>query len=906
MFSSGKSSGVLKDPNFKDTVLLLHGDGTSGADNLSIFDSSPVTKTFNITNTPSNGFYGMVQGSFSPYLPNWSNYFNGSSYFTIPYTTTNFDWWTTDYTIEAWIYPIGTVYPSWVFNITYPCLIGNMSATTTSINWSFGINSTGQVCFYDANAGNKTSGLYVNGNSWNHIAMTKTSSGITFFCNGIGSGTSTTVSGSSTTGNTLTIGAFGGTYINGYVSNLRIIKGTALYSGTTYSVPADNFTSFTTNLTLLTCQANRIKDSSTLNQTATNTSTTTTPFSPFSPATPYNTSIHGGSLSLPAIAITYLQSTGDFSVGDGKLNSSGDFTVEAWVYPYSGRQDWISLTAPAVSSTIRLLLYYDGTSLTYYAGDTSLGPGPRITYAIAATQIANQWNHVAVVRKYPGYVTLAASQTSNLVQGSQTILTFSPTTGVFTAETATLTITNPALINATTAVFRSGVAPDVSSITLSGFLPATTTARTVSITCSSAIIDSYNATLTVTARTGGPITLGMVLSGTGVPTGTYITSWTGGTNGQNGTYNIYSPTGSLNFSSRNCTLTSPVTNINNNPFPILSISSAASVTTITFKLVGGWTISTKGSVYGLANFSITKLYLNGTQVGTGNVANNGSGTTGPAYIDQFNWPTLTTATIGKDSNSLTATTTNGYITDVRISRSAVYTATFTPNTTFLSGSSSILMLNFQNGKIYDSTANNHIATYNLGPSIDNTVSRYGGGSLYFNGTQSQFARFLNPDPIRIRNNNFTIEGWFYFNTLSTQTLFAFDTVTTGGFSAIRLDINSSGKLLLFMSSSGTTWDINGTNSSATVSASTWYHIAVVRSGSGSNNIQVYLNGTSTITATFTGSGYTAVTNVYTLGAVYNGSTPANYLYAFVDEFRVSKVARYTGNFGPQLRIFPDN
>jgi len=913
MFSTGKSSGVLKDSNFKNTVLLLHGDGTTGDNNQTITDSSPTVKTFSIF--PTTGV-GIGQGAFSPYLPNWSNYFNGSSYFTTTYTAANFDWWVGDYTIEAWIYPLGSApFSSWAYSTTIPCLIGNMVATTTSVNWSFGIDTSGQVRLYDAAAGNLTSGLFIIGNSWNHIAMTKTSAGVTFFCNGIGSSPTAISTGSSNISNPLTIGAFGNTYINGYVSNLRIIKGTALYSGTTYNVPNSPLTAIA-NTKILTCQSNRFLDVLGAAIYVVNNPTVTT-FSPFSPAIPYKPNIHGGSLSLPAIASTYLQSTGtnEFTVGDGKANGSGDFTIEAWVYPYSGRQDWISLT----NGTQRLLLYSDGTNIAYYAGDATSGsPSAKLYCAVPITQatatsaitVGNQWSHLAVVRKHPGNITVALG-TGVLQQGSGVAIT----NGYSASETATLILAQPYMSTTTTPYFQPGT-----SITLGGFVPTTTNNSTIIITAGSL---TNTGLLTVTlvgtrTPTTAVIVLYMQLTGTNIPAGTYISAvnptgtltGVGGT----GTYQVSSPNGfptsTVTWSASSAyVLTSPAMPINGT-FPILSIISANTSCTITFRLTGTLpTITTKGTITGTANFSVTKLYLNGVQLNcnpTANytVANDGTGLSGPAYPDSLNWTSLPTATIGKDSSTLTATTTNGYITDIRISRSALYTTTFTPSTTPLSGSSSTLMLNFQNGKNYDSTGNNHLTVSSGTPNITNATSRFGTGSI---SLATSSIRFYNTDPIRIRNSDFTIEGWFSFTSFPTvSTLFAFDNVITNGFSAIRLDVNSSGKILLYMSSDGATWSLNGTTSAATLSTGIWYHIATVRSGSGSNNIQVYLNGVSTITATFTGSGYTAATTAYTLGAVYNSSAPTNVINGYVDEFRVTKVARYTGNFTPQFRIFSDN
>ena len=66
-----------RDQYWPYTTLLLHGDGTNGAQNNTFLDSS--TNNFTITR---NG--NTTQGAFTPYDPNgyWSNYFNGSSSIT--------------------------------------------------------------------------------------------------------------------------------------------------------------------------------------------------------------------------------------------------------------------------------------------------------------------------------------------------------------------------------------------------------------------------------------------------------------------------------------------------------------------------------------------------------------------------------------------------------------------------------------------------------------------------------------------------------------------------------------------------------------------------------------------------------------------------------------------------------
>ena len=61
MAAAGQGGGGAEtDPNFNQTVLLLHGDGTNGAQNNTFLDSS--TNNFTITR---NG--NTTQGTFSPF-----------------------------------------------------------------------------------------------------------------------------------------------------------------------------------------------------------------------------------------------------------------------------------------------------------------------------------------------------------------------------------------------------------------------------------------------------------------------------------------------------------------------------------------------------------------------------------------------------------------------------------------------------------------------------------------------------------------------------------------------------------------------------------------------------------------------------------------------------------------------
>jgi hypothetical protein len=383
-FGLTRVSAAIRDAYFNLTTLLLPGDGTNGAQNNTFLDSS--TNNFTITR---NG--NTTQGTFSPFSQTgWSNFFDGTGdYFTVPYSTTNFDWFTsgTDFTFEAWIYP--TTLTGWSYSGDLPTLIGNMQATGPTNYWSFGPKSDGKVRLFYFNGGVITvdSTDAVNVNQWNHVAFTKTSSGIAIFVNGVGT-TATAISGTpqSSTGVTLSIGSGNSTAINGYISNLRIVKGTAVYSGTTYTVPTAPLTDIT-NTKLLTCQANRFVDSSSVANTLTiNGTPSVQAFEPFAPGVAYSAATVGGS--------GFFDGTGDYlnvASATALTFGTGDFTVEGWFYAgsLSGQPTLLNNGSDAGGLVITFL---SSKIYAYFVGAGNVfGSG-------GATLVTNTWYHFAWVR----------------------------------------------------------------------------------------------------------------------------------------------------------------------------------------------------------------------------------------------------------------------------------------------------------------------------------------------------------------------------------------------------------------------------------------------------------------------------------------------------------------------------
>jgi hypothetical protein len=318
MFAASKTdsvSGETPDPQFNYVTMLLHGDGTNGAQNNTFLDSS--TNNFTITR---NG--NTTQGSFSPYGSNWSNYFSSANFF---YSASNaaFAFGTGDFTVEAWVKP-------------------NSYGT---LSYVLGVAVTDGLVFY-VNSGNLVVRAYNTGDllssstipaigSWTHVAATRSGTTLRIFVNGVQTATTTNstnfAQGAIYAGNDSSNAAFW----NGYISNLRVVKGTAVYTS--------NFTPSTAPLTAisgtswLVSQSNRFVDNSANNFAIITSGTPSVQrFNPFGTSTAYSTSVVGGSGYFDGSG-DYLQIANNTALDVG----TGAFTLEGWMYRTSASfSDW--------------------------------------------------------------------------------------------------------------------------------------------------------------------------------------------------------------------------------------------------------------------------------------------------------------------------------------------------------------------------------------------------------------------------------------------------------------------------------------------------------------------------------------------------------------------------------------
>jgi hypothetical protein len=369
-------AGEEADEDFNQTVLLLHGDGTNGAQNNTFLDSS--TNNFTITR---NG--NTTQGTFTPFsLPNgeWSNFFDGSGdNLTLP-SGAAFQFGTGDFTVEGWVNFANASGAAF-----YLIDARNSSQTAT---WAFFRGDDNNLQWFNGSSVLMSSS-FVATNSWNHIAYSRSGTTGRLFINGVQVATATDSTNYSTSPTISYIGSrfSAAEYINGYISNVRVVKGTAVYTSA-FTPPTAPLTAIT-NTSLLTCQSNRFVDNSTNAFAITrNGDVRVTPFSPFAPSAAYDPAVNGGS--------GYFDGSGDYlSIADaaGLRFGTGNFTIQAWIYR-SASGAVHSIAAKGGASTGWVILVPSDNKLRFVNTTTDINS--------TGTIPAGTWTHVAVVREGTG------------------------------------------------------------------------------------------------------------------------------------------------------------------------------------------------------------------------------------------------------------------------------------------------------------------------------------------------------------------------------------------------------------------------------------------------------------------------------------------------------------------------
>jgi hypothetical protein len=881
-----------RDPYYNQTVLHLSGDVAATR------ETNPVTqpRTF-LSDASTNNFLLTPNGDvsarpFNPYLNNYSAFFDGtndycslagSAEFSISTSTTPF-------TVEAWIYPTSTSAVSVIWTERYNGA-GNTVSLACGLMDGSSFWTAGRYPGFSYYNGSGWTGAASNSqvelNTWSHVAYVFTGSACKIFLNGVDvtkAGGPTTWAITGVSGEAWYIGTNWdiATYFSGYISNLRYVVGTAVYTSnfTPSTAPLQNIT----NTKLLACQSNRFIDNSSSPKTITPVNGAAV--SQNSPFVEYDTTSGSG----------YFDGSGDYLTAPASTQynfGTGNFTIQGWIYIDTDKTIAGANGGMLFSYNFESIQIYYVNSPAYFYVDIR-GWGTNISLQSTSQVVKGQWYHLAVIRDG---VTSTKLYVNGVLEATNT--------------------TNPGSVNLNAQSLYTGVRYNPSGGALdyyhkgyiSGFRITNTAVDTTTLL---ALPSPISGTQLLTLQTRAPANNQGILdtspnrfevTRTGnVAQGSFSPfSASGYSVSTTATNTLDLPGSVLAFGSSSFTLEAWVYATHTSGAPIVyPYNSGNTVTSGGFSVsfgtggVGYYAVNGATPInysatiplntwYHLAlvkDGSAARLYLNGQLVATGTDSTTYTTPTGGARVGGiYNL----TQTYGLVVNNLRIVTGQ-----------ALYNANFTPATTNLTASvighqglentpitGTVRILTARDAYRIDRSPNNHTIGSSGSPQFlpispfaptQAYVPSQLGGSAYFDGSDS--LQVPSNPLFNYSSTDMTVELWLYLLTIPAEG--AVLELGTGATSDIQLVVvSSTGGISFGTSGRAKTW--------VTVTVNQWYHIAGVKSGS---TYYLYVNGTRYTTESGNSNSSSTTVNI----GSRNSTT--NYLTGYISNYKISNYARY--------------
>jgi hypothetical protein len=300
--------------------------------------------------------------------------------------------------------------------------------------------------------------------------------------------------------------------------------------------------------------------------------------------------------------------------------------------------------------------------------------------------------------------------------------------------------------------------------------------------------------------------------------------------------------------------------------------------------------SITGSLLGTASYAVTSSYaMNG---------GSGGGSTPVVSVASLNNQTI----LYNFSSSQEATITGLTLTNNNWGINVVEEWNSIPGDLNISSCSLSLHFSGSNNSttFIDSSPNNFTVTSNNGAKITSSISKFGGTSGFFDGT-NDYLSVADNERFNFSSGNFTIEFWVYVqNTSSYSWVMSQWENSVGSDTNSAFGIFQSQYIEFAVAYNNSISQISVTGTTPLI-VNNWYHLALVRSGS---LISLYLNGN--LESTTSGVGLNVINNSnlpIIIGARYGGT---QYFNGYLDEVRITKgIARYTASFVTQSVQFPD-
>jgi hypothetical protein len=865
-------------------LLHIHADGIDGTGNYN--HSNYVGETVVSDKVPFPGTYSV--------------YFDGSGdYLTTVTNATAFDQ-DVDFTLEFWFYALA--------------LPGSFDAKFWSPNGAAlapNLGTDGKIYVDDQQTGNVMASLSaINLNTWYHVALVRngpTTNNLTLYLNGAvqqtlsytnwQSGMSSVVIGRRTDVSV---------DFNGYISNMRWVRGTAVYTGA-FTPPTSPLTAIT-NTQFLSCQSETISDRSTnaftiaISGTPAVTSGTIAvvrsggvgqgSFSPYMQPPGYWSTYFDGSS-----AVEYYNIPSSLSIGP-----AGDCTIELWFYSLANQDaaDYIFNKDGASGTNVGEYTFkINGTTLTFSTGDSNGATEQNYTWGTISN---GAWAHLAAVRVNTTWYLYINGVLQNAGGTAQTVAPVARNSnlvvgGQFGGNRSYGYVSNFRIVVGT-AVYTSNFTPPtkpLTAITNTRFLGFqdniyiekannySVNTFTIGTTTSSPSIKPEHPfpvmpQIDYSSGYGGSLHFN-VNDYLSIPASNNFTFGTGDWTIE-AWVNIFTGTSTGNiFDNRTGTSTTHPTLYIAGRQLRMYMGVADQITSgSTLLLYNTWT-----HVALCKNSGFTRMFINGTQVGSTYTDTNNYAASGPVLV----------GTGYAGANALT-----GYIADLRVIKgSGIYTRPFTvPSSSLptISGSSAaVLQLKGNNGNIIDQTGRNVFYAFPRdGVYLSSTQKKFGPSSLYFDGATALQA-FYDSARFDWWRTEFTIEFWLYASTATglSAIISNADYNSTNNYWSVGVNSSRQVTWYYYWNPQGTT-----TTTTETINLNAWNHIAVTHiPGTG---YRIWVNGVGNAATTLVADGTSSTGTRLTIGA-YNNT----YMTGYLDEIRISKTARYSANFTPSSTPF---
>ena len=336
MFFYREPTVEVVDPYLANVSLLLKGDGTNNSPNF--VDSS--NNNYTITR------YGdaKISTDQSKFGGSSISFDGNGDYITAP-SDANTDFGAYgDFTVEGWIY-VRTV------DTKNPIVVDQGTG-----NFAFGLSPSNQLTFGQSDVSDLITYSFPSGglaNQWHYVVAVRGSGTLSLYVDGVRQATTSNSTNFSSSSGIWVGRRAGGESFSGYMTGTRMTKGTALYSGTTMTIPTTPLSS--SGNFLLSYTNAGIPDSAMMNdlETVGNAQVSTS-------VKKFGT----GSIAFDG--------TGDYltAADSPSLNlAGGSWTIEGWVYPTGNySNDNMLVVKRGASSSYQFYLNASSGYLAFYNG----------------------------------------------------------------------------------------------------------------------------------------------------------------------------------------------------------------------------------------------------------------------------------------------------------------------------------------------------------------------------------------------------------------------------------------------------------------------------------------------------------------------------------------------------------